>query len=90
MSLGPPLGLGASEGAEEPDPDNAALLTVAALPGTPGTAFSGFSITSQLPPSLLATYESKCGPVGSLVSQLTTHSCLCRAQCSAYHMHCLI
>lgn len=75
MSLGPPLGLGVSEGAKEPGPDNAALLTVAALPGTPGTAFSGFSITSQLPPSaLLATYESKCGPVDSLVNQLTAYS----------------
>lgn len=34
--LGSPLGLGTSEAANKPGPDNAALLVVAALPGTPG------------------------------------------------------
>ena len=34
--LGSPLGLGASEAASKPGSDNAALLAVAALPGTPG------------------------------------------------------
>lgn len=40
--LGSFLGLGASEGAKEPGPDNAALLAVAALPGTLGHSLQHF------------------------------------------------